>query len=70
MAGPGFVELAAGDEPWLLDVGRRRLSTVHAHHQRFLPPGAWLAVRAVAVSATSVAVTTQSGDRIVADHSR
>lgn len=70
MAGPGFVEFAAGDEPWLLDVVSRRLSRVHADDRRFLPPDAWLPVRAVTVSAEAVSVTTDTGNRIVAYRSR
>jgi hypothetical protein len=65
MAGPGMVELAAGSEPWLLDVVSRRLSRVHANDHRFLPASAWLRVRAVTVSAATVAATTDAGDRIV-----
>jgi hypothetical protein len=65
MAGPGIVELAAGAEPWLLDVVGRRLSRVHAEDRRFLPASAWLRVRAVTVSAAIVGATTDAGDRIV-----
>jgi hypothetical protein len=65
MAGPGFVELAAGEEPWLLDVVGRRLSRNHAENRRFLPPGAWLPVRYVTVSAATVGATTDAGERIV-----
>jgi hypothetical protein len=65
VAGPGSVELAAGDEPWLLDVVGRRLSRSHAHDRRFLPASAWLPVRAVTVSAATVSATTKTGDRIV-----
>jgi hypothetical protein len=65
MAGPGMVELAAGAEPWLLDVVGRRLSRVHAEDPRFLPASAWLPVRAVTVSAAIVGATTDAGDRLV-----
>ena len=65
MVGPGLVELAAGDEPWLLDVVGRRLSRVRAQDRRFLPPSAWLSVRAVTVSAAIVGATTAAGDRLV-----
>jgi hypothetical protein len=65
MAGPGMVELAAGAEPWLLDVVGRRLSRVHAEDRRFLPASAWLRVRVVTVSAAIVGATTEAGDRIV-----
>ena len=65
MAGPGLVELAAGDEPWLLDVVGRRLSRIHTDNPRFLPASAWLRVRAVTVSAAIVGATTDAGDRIV-----
>jgi hypothetical protein len=65
MTGPGMVELAAGAQPWLLDVVGRRLSRVHAADHRFLPASAWLGVRAVTVSAASVGATTDAGDRVV-----
>jgi hypothetical protein len=64
-AGPGFIQLTAGDEPWLLDVVGRRLSRSHAADRRFLPATAWLAVRAVTVGAAAVGATTDAGDRIV-----
>jgi hypothetical protein len=65
MAGPGLIELAAGDEPWLLDVVGRRLSRTHAGDRRFLPASAWLRVSDVTVSAAIVAATSDAGDRIV-----
>ena len=70
MAGPGIVELAAGNEPWLLDVVGRRLSPTHADNHRFLPARAWLPVRHVTVSATTVGATTDAGDRVVAHRPR
>jgi hypothetical protein len=66
VAGPGFVELAAGDRPWLLDVIGQRLSRSHAGDRRFLPVSAWTPVVAVTVSAAVVGATTASGDRIAA----
>jgi hypothetical protein len=65
LAGPGMVELAAGAEPWLLDVVGRRLSRVRADDRRFLPASAWLRVQAVTVSAAIVGATTDAGARIV-----
>ena len=69
VAGPGFIQLAAGDRPWLLDVVGRRISTVPAE-RRFLPPAAWTPVRTVTITAASVAATTASGERIVTYHTR
>jgi hypothetical protein len=65
MVSPGYVELAAGDEPWLLDVVGRRLSRTRVDDRLFLPVNAWLPVRAVTVSAATVRAVTCAGDLIV-----
>jgi hypothetical protein len=65
LVSPGFLELAAGRQPWLLDVVGRRLSRCQAGDRRFLPVSAWHAVRAVTVSTAAVSATTTAGQRIV-----
>jgi hypothetical protein len=65
MVSPGFVELTADPQPWLLDVVGGRLSRCRAQDRRFLPVSAWLTVRSVCISASAVSVTTTAGERIV-----
>jgi len=69
-AGPGLIELAAGDEPWLLDVVGRRLTRSPNTHVRFLPASAWTRVRHVTVSTRAVSAVGGTGTRIAMSRTR